>query len=180
MRLILTTCCVTAMALSLAACGGGDKGKDGKVASATASTEPVKREPGLWKNDVKLVKFDMPGMPPEMKDGMQKMMEGAGKMPPTCLTKEQADKEDLAKELSKGGAQGAECTFAKKEVGGGIINVDAVCKDKSGQEVKMVMTGTAEAKKTDINMKVSGAAPTGQGEMQMEMQMTSSHVGACT
>ena len=35
---------------------------------------PVKREAGNWKTDVKLVKFAVPGMPPEMKDGMAKMM----------------------------------------------------------------------------------------------------------
>jgi hypothetical protein len=180
MRLIIKLCCASALAMSLAACGGGDKGKDGKVASAepAASSGPVKREPGLWKSDVKLVKFEMPGMPPEMKDGMAKMMDGASKMPAVCATKEQVEKEDLAQELSKGGAQGAQCDFSKKEVGS-VINIEGVCKDKGGQEIKIAMTGTAEPKKTDVLMKVTGAAPTGKGEMVMEMQMTGTHQGPC-
>ncbi|MBA4308523.1 MAG: hypothetical protein C0429_17485, partial [Sphingopyxis sp.] len=45
----------------------------------------VKREAGNWKTDVKLVKFEVPGMPPEMKDGMAKMMEGASGMD-QCFT----------------------------------------------------------------------------------------------
>jgi Protein of unknown function (DUF3617) len=178
MRSMIKICCASALAISLAACGGGDKGKDGKVGSAEASSGPVKREPGLWKSEIKLVKFDMPGMPPEMKDGMAKMMEGANKMPAVCVTKEQAEKEDMAEQLSKQGAGGAQCNFSKKDVGS-VINVDGVCKDKSGQEVKMTMTGTAEPKKTDILMKVSGAAPGGQGQMEMEMQVSGSHQGPC-
>ena len=50
----------------------------------------VKREAGNWKTDVKLVKFEVPGMPPEMKDGMAKMMEGASGMD-QCFTQEQVD-----------------------------------------------------------------------------------------
>src|SRR3546814_6179896 len=35
----------------------------------------VKREAGNWKTDVKLVKFEVPGMAPEMKTQMTQMME---------------------------------------------------------------------------------------------------------
>src|SRR3546814_14259021 len=62
-----------------------------------------------WKTDVKLVKFEVPGMAPEMKTQMTQMMEGASGMD-LCLTQEQVDKEDVAAELAKGGGQ---CTDRK-------------------------------------------------------------------
>ena len=78
----------------------------GKSENAAASG-PVKREAGNWKTDVKLVKFEVPGMPAEMKDGMAKMMEGASGMD-QCFTQEQVDKEDIASELAKGPGNGGE------------------------------------------------------------------------
>src|SRR5690606_9336365 len=57
------------------------------------SDGPVKREAGNWKTEVKLVKFEVPGMPEEMKAGMKQMVEGASGMD-QCFTQEQVDKED--------------------------------------------------------------------------------------
>ncbi len=57
---------VAALGVALAVSGCGK--------SENAAGGPVKREAGNWKTDVKLVKFEVPGMPPEMKDGMAKMM----------------------------------------------------------------------------------------------------------
>ena len=137
----------------------------------------VKREAGNWKTDVKLVKFEVPGMPPEMKDGMAKMMEGASGMD-QCFTQEQVDKEDIAAELAKGPGNGGECKWSKKNVDGGKIDVAGTC-TANGQTVDMAMTGTMEAKKTDVTITTKGKMPTGQGEMEMVLQMTSTHTGPC-
>jgi hypothetical protein len=159
-------------AVALAACGSGSSG------GSAASSGPVKREAGSWKTDLKLVKFDMPGMPPKMAEGMKTMMEGASGME-ACVTPEQAAKEDIAKELSKGPSNGASCDFSKQEVSGGKIDVAGTCKDSSGRAMQLTMTGTMESKKTDVNMKISSPAPTGQGNLDMEMHVVSTHVGPC-
>ena len=136
----------------------------------------VKREAGNWKTDVKLVKFEVPGMPPEMKDGMAKMMEGASGMD-QCFTQEQVDKEDIASELAKGPGNGGECKWSKKDVSGGKIDVAGTC-TANGQTVEMAMNGTMETKKTDVTVTTKGKIPTG-GDMEMIMQMTSTHTGPC-
>ena len=144
--------------------------------SENAASGPVKREAGNWKTDVKLVKFEVPGMPPEMKDGMAKMMEGASGMD-QCFTQEQVDKEDIAAELAKGPGNGGECTWSKKDIAGGKIDIAGTCK-ANGQTVDMAMTGTMEAKKSDVTITTKGKVPTG-GDMEMVMQMTSTHTGPC-
>ncbi|MBR2173675.1 DUF3617 domain-containing protein [Sphingopyxis sp.] len=144
----------------------------GKSENAAASG-PVKREAGNWKTDVKLVKFEMPGMPPEAKDQMTKMMEGASGMD-QCFTQEQVDKEDIAAELAK---SGGECKWSKKEVAGSKIDVAGTC-TQNGQTVDMAMVGTMDAKKNDVTITTKGKAPTG-GDMEMVMQMTSTHTGPC-
>jgi hypothetical protein len=136
----------------------------------------VKREAGNWKTDVKLVKFDVPGMPAEMKDGMKQMMEGASGMD-QCLTQEQADKEDMAAELSKAQTGGGECKWSKKDIAGGKVDIAGTC-TANGQTVDMTMNGTMAAKKSDVTITTKGKVPTG-GDMEMVMQMTSTHTGPC-
>jgi hypothetical protein len=152
--------------LAVAGCGKGSEKADG----------PVKREAGNWKTEVKLVKFEMPGMPPEMKDTMSKQFAAAGNMD-QCFTQEQVDKEDIAAELSKGPGNGGECKWAKKDVAGGKIDVAGTC-TAAGQTLDMAMNGTMEAKKTDVTITTKGKAPTG-GDMEMVMQLTSTHTGPC-
>ena len=162
-----------ALALALVACSGAKK----DVTAATASG-PVKREAGNWKTDIKLVKLDIPGLNDQMKDGMSKMLEGASGMD-VCLTKEQADKEDIAADMSKNASSGANCTFTKKEVNGGKIDVAGTCKTPQGQTMDIAMNGTLEAKKVDMQVTTKGPMPTGTGNMEMVMQMTSTNTGAC-
>ena len=157
---------VAALGVALAVAGCGKSEPSG----------PVKREAGNWKTDVKLVKFEVPGMPAEMKDGMSKMMEGASGMD-QCFTKEQVEKEDIAAELAKGPGSGGECKWSKKDIAGGKIDVAGTC-TANGQTVDMAMTGTMEAKKTDVTITTKGKVPTG-GDMEMVMQMTSTHTGPC-
>lgn len=165
MKKILTVAAIGAL-MAVSGCGK----------SETAASGPVKREAGNWKTDVKLVKFEVPGMPAEMKDTMAKAMEGASGME-QCFTKEQVEKEDIAAELAKGPGNGGECTWSKKDIAGGKIDIAGTCK-ANGQTVDMTMAGTMEAKKTDVTITTKGKVPTG-GDMEMVMQMTSSHTGPC-
>ena len=162
MKKFLTVAAIGAL-VAVAGCSG-----KGENAGGTA-----KREAGNWKTDVKLVKFEVPGMAPEMKTQMTQMMEGASGMD-QCLTQEQVDKEDVAAELAKGGG---ECKWSKKEVAGGKIDVAGTC-TQNGQTVDMAMAGTMAAKKTDVTITTKGKMPTG-GDMEMVMQMTQTHTGPC-
>ena len=94
-----------------------------------------------------------------------------------CFTQEQVDKEDIAAELAKGPNGGGECTWAKKNVTGGVIDVAGTC-TANGQTVEMAMNGTMEAKKSDVTITTKGKVPTG-GDMEMVMQMVSTHTGPC-
>ena len=167
------TVAVLGTALALAGCGKTDDAA-GTKGSDTASSAPVKREAGNWKTEVKLVKFDMPGVPDNMKDQMSKQFASAGATE-QCVTQEQADKEDVAGAMSKG--YGDACTWAKNEIGGGKIDVAGSC-TSNGQKVELAMAGTMEAKKTDVLITTKGKAPTG-GDMEMQMQVTSTNTGPC-
>ena len=72
---------VAAASLLMAGCSkkdDADGASGGTAASATnaaaASSPPVKRDPGKWKVDMKLVKLDVPGAPPQMKEGMENLI----------------------------------------------------------------------------------------------------------
>src|SRR3546814_12339486 len=74
---------VAAIGALVAVAGCSDKGEN---AGGT-----VKREAGNWKTDVKLVKFEVTGMAPELKTQMTQMMAGASGMD-LSLTQEQVDR----------------------------------------------------------------------------------------
>lgn len=167
--MILATTAIAA--LGLTACGdtgGGD---------SILSSGPPKREAGSWKTDMKVVKFAMPGMPAEAQSGMKQMMEGMSGIE-TCLTAEQAAKEDLAEEISKGPSGDTSCTFSKKDMTGSTVSMAGTCKAANGQEMKIAMDGTVSSKKTDVTISTSGQVPQA-GQMEMVMQVTSTHVGPC-
>ncbi len=165
---------MSAVMLLLSACGGA--AKDEKKAAEASG--PVKREAGNWKTDIKMVSLNAPGMNEQMKGMMSKQLEGMSGIE-TCLTPEQAAKEDLAKDMSKNASMGAECTFSKQDISGGKIDVVGKCKSAQGQEVDLAMNGTMEPKKTDVNITTNVALPGGTGKMEMVMKMTSNHSGAC-
>lgn len=160
------TIAVAGIALTMAGCG--------KAENAGGT---VKREAGNWTTDVKLVKFEVPGMPEEMKAGMKQMMEGASGME-QCFTQEQVDKEDVATELAKGPGNGGECKWSKKNISGGNIDIAGTC-TQNGQNLEMAMTGKMEPKKTDVTITTKGQAPGGGPDMEMVLQMTSTHTGPC-
>ena len=168
MKKCLTVAAIGAL-VAVAGCSGGKT--ENQNAGGT-----VKREAGNWKTDVKLVKFEVPGLPEGAKDAMSQQLASASGMD-QCFTQEQVDKEDIASELAKGPNGGGECTWSKKDVAGGKIDVAGTC-TANGQTVEMAMAGTMEAKKTDVTITTKGKVPTG-GDMEMVMQMTQTHTGPC-
>lgn len=135
-----------------------------------------KREAGNWVNEVDLIKFEVPGMPPEMKESMTQMMASAGNNN-FCLTAEEAAKSDLESLLDSSGGNAGECTWTKKEVKGANVDVVGSCA-QNGQKADLAMTGTLESKRSDITITTKAKLPDGN-EMEMVMRVKSKHTGAC-
>ncbi|MEI4509393.1 DUF3617 domain-containing protein [Sphingopyxis sp. CCNWLW253] len=151
--------------------GGCGKSND----TVAAPTGTVKREGGNWKTDVKLVKFEMPGVPDNVKDQMSKQFAAASGTE-QCLTQEQADKEDVAGALSKGYREA--CTWSKNQIGDGKIDVAGTC-TQGAQKVELALAGTLGAMKTDVLVISKGKSPMGGGDLEMQMQVTSANIGPC-
>src|SRR3546814_298208 len=96
--------------------------------------------------------------------------------PYTTLFRSQADKEDVASALSKG--YGDACTWSKNEIGSGKIDVAGTC-TQGAQKVELALAGTLDTKKSDVLVTSKGKSPMGGGDMEMQMQVTSTNVGPC-
>ena len=84
--------------ITLAACGQrtveATNEKPSVVASKVAAAGEagaVRFSPGRWETTMQFIKMDVPGMPPEAKTMMEKMV-GKGRTFSSCLTKEEAEK----------------------------------------------------------------------------------------
>lgn len=136
-----------------------------------------KREAGNWVNEVELVKLDVPGMPPEMKEGMTQMMAAATNTN-FCLTPEEAAKSDLESLLESSAGPAGECTWTKKDVNGANVDVVGSCV-QNGQKADLAMKGTLESKRSDMTITTKAQMPDGK-QMEMVMRVKSKHTGACT
>ncbi len=147
------------------------------LAVAGCSNDPEKREAGNWKTEVKMEKFNIEGLPPELKVAMEQQM-AKSQVFEECLTEEQAAKEDIAGELSKNSGTG-KCTWSKNDVSGGKIDIAGTCTGPTGEKQELAMAGTVSSKKTDIRVTMKGNSPMGGGKMEAVMHAVGTHTGAC-
>lgn len=145
--------------------------------NSAADGGPVRREPGLWRTDLKISKIEIPGAPKETVDAMTAMGSELSGVE-VCLTPEDAAKEDFGTAFAKAPGNKDECSFTKKDVAGGKLDLVMVCNLAGAKKPTTVaMTGTITPKRVDIRQ-------TTQGEMQgfpltMELQATNTLVGPC-
>ena len=177
-HLFTTTMTASALILALGACQKTAVGEEEVAAAKAGNGAAVKRSPGLWRTIVEVQKVDIPGMPAEMTDGMKQMMEGASGLE-QCVTPEQAAEEDLAKDLAQGPDNGGQCTFDRKNVSGGKIDVAGTCTGSGGEDIAMKMTGTMGAEKTDVTMAMTGKMSKGGPDMDMRMRIVNTRIGDC-
>src|SRR3546814_17910629 len=93
MKKFLTVAAIGA-ALALSGCGKSDD-------TAATSAGTVKREAGNWTTDIKLVKFEMPGVPDNVKNQMSKQVAAANGTA-QYLKPQHAAKDDVALAISQG------------------------------------------------------------------------------
>ena len=128
--------------------------------------------PGRWEASLKLERMDMPGMPPQAREAMNKSM-ATTKSYFSCLTPEQAGKLDAG--FFNKAARG--CTYDHFTMAGGKIDAQMVCPPGSGP-TQMTMNGTYGADLYDI--KITGTGEMAKGmPMTIAMAVTSRRVGEC-
>lgn len=168
---------LAAASLSLAGCGdkeAGEGGSEAKSAEQAASASDIKPEPGRYEAKLKIIKMDMPGLPPEL-EGMFKQQLGKIDTSVSCLTKEEAEKaeENFFKPPKTGGD---DCKYNDFKIGGGKITADMTCQDGPAKQ-DMKMTGSYSADGYAMNVKADGNM--GEQKMSMEMEIESKRVGDC-
>src|SRR3546814_16137724 len=104
MKKFLTVAAIGA-ALALSGCGKSDD-------TAATSAGTVKREAGNWKPDIRLVKFEMTGVPDNVKNQMSKQVAAASGTDP-CPPKEKADQAEAVSAIQKG--HGDECNIRQNK-----------------------------------------------------------------
>jgi hypothetical protein len=174
-----------ACALPLSACNKGPQVNE-KNASIAEVAQKVREaaadqsfvRPGRWESKVTIEQFEIPGMPPEMAQRMKGMMaqnQEHGFV--TCLTAEDVKrpKEDFFAGKNK------ECRYEHFTMGGGKIDADMRCDNKSGGSPEMKMAGTysPDAYQMQTSMKMVGGTGT-EGGMSMQMRIDAHRVGECT
>ena len=165
-------------ALALSACGKNDtiEAKNESVDSVAekVAKADLRPTPGRYETRFKIIKMDMPGMPPEML-GMMKQQLGKVETSISCLTKEEAEKseENFFKPPK---TEGDDCKYNHFKMGDGKIEAHMSCQDGDAAQ-NMQMSGTYGSDAYAMNVKADGNS--GPQEMSMEMEIESKRVGDC-
>ena len=167
-------------ALALSACNREPsveaKNESFESVAKKIATSGIKPQPGRWQSQFKIESMEVPGMPPQGREMMQRQMTPA-KSHFTCLTPEQADRPGA--EFFQKGATG--CTYDHFTMADGKLDAEMTCKRGPGN-AKMTMVGSYSADSYDV--KVTSQSEMGQsamkGEtMKMVMAIASHRVGEC-
>lgn len=167
-------------AFALAACGS-EKSADQPKTLEEVKQEAAKIEgpkPGQYRSSVKMLEFDIPGLPPQAADQMKQMMSGQkSQTHEYCLT--EADTKGGYEEMVKKGQQG-NCTFDRFEATSSTIDAVMTCKMEQGMVSNVTMKGTTrhDGMTMDMDMVQNDANIPG-GKMHMKMQMVSQRLGDC-
>lgn len=132
----------------------------------------IKPQPGRWESNMKLEKFDLPGLPPQAKAAMDKRM-GVTQTFASCLTPEEASKPEGS--FFQKGAEN--CKYDHFVMADGKLDAAMTCNEHNTQ-MKMAMAGTYSETEYNMHVKSQGEAQPGM-PMTMEMTVASHRVGDC-
>lgn len=171
-----TLAVATAIAvLSLAACKKDSVvAKDESAASVAKKVQAsnIKPLPGRWESSMKFEKMDLPNLPPQAKEAMNKQMKVAQTFA-SCLTPEEANKPNGS--FFQKGAEN--CNYEHFVMADGKIDAAMTCKERN-TEVKMTMAGSYSESNYDIQVKSQGEMQPGM-PMSVEMSIASRRTGDC-
>lgn len=163
-------------ALAVSACGSGDnieaRNESAESVAEKVAKADIRPSPGRWESNMKIVKMELPGMPPEAQ-GFLKSQLGKVQSSVSCLTEEEAAKseQDFFKP-----PKASDCKYNNFSMGGGKIEADMTCQDK-GSSQNMKMSGTYGSDAYAMQVSADGNM---QGQaMSMAMEVESKRVGDC-
>lgn len=146
------------------------------LAGCAKSGPPPRRQPGSWSQKIELKRLEG-AKADEMRPRMEQMLAMMSAIS-LCVTPEMAAKEAPTQDLDKFG--GGNCTFDRKSVADGTLDVAGTCKSASGATKKLTATGTLGASDQDIDMTVENYDAAGAKQGVMEMRVHSVRNGECT
>jgi hypothetical protein len=165
-----------ACAFALAACNNSDtvEGKNESIESVAkkVAASDLRPRPGRWESTMTIEKLDMPNLPPQAKEVMQKQM-GGGQTFATCLTPEQAAKPGA--DFFQGKDSG--CSYDRFSMTGGKVDAVMTC-TQQGRTQKVTMAGTYGEEAYTMHLTSEGEAQPGM-PMSMVMSVSSKRVGEC-
>lgn len=139
---------------------------------------PPKRQPGSWAQTTEIKRVEG-GNAEQNRAALTALFKSMDAVT-ICVTPEWAAKEDPTANIEKMGSGGRTCTFDKKSVAGGNLDVAGTCKDLSGKSAKITATGTIGATDQDMTMTVEAIDAYGTREGLMELRIHSVRKGECT
>lgn len=148
--------------------------KDESVESVVKKVEAanLKPQPGRWEATMKLGRMEMPGMPPQAQEQMNKQI-GTTQTFASCLTPEQANHPNGS--FFQKGAEG--CKYDHFVMSGGKIDAVMTCKQQNST-LKMTMAGTYSEAVYDITVTSKGEVSPGV-PMTMDLGITARRTGEC-
>lgn len=170
---------LVAGALVVSACDKPQpKSADEVVAEANTLTKP---EPGLYATSVKLIDFEIPGLPPAQAEQMRAQFGSmANREASQCLTAAEADAgfERVVRQVGEG-VGGMQCVFNRFSADGGTLDAVMACTGPGGIKADITINGTVTRDRSAMTMTMAqqiGAMP---GGMRMQMQFDSRRTGPC-
>jgi hypothetical protein len=178
MRLIIALPLLAAVALA-----GCDKKADGTPKSLEQAAEQakqmVKPEPGKYRSSIKMLEFNIPGLPAGQAEQMKKGMAGAASQSHEfCLTAQDVEKgyEEMVKKSSDGN-----CTFEKFDTTANTIDAKMTCDMGKGSKAEMAMSGNVTPTKSVMVMEIdNNVSPVPGGKIHTKMQVTNERIGDCS
>lgn len=142
--------------------------------AADAPDPALKRQPGSWRQEVTVVRL---GVDPTMKHDLQAMFDTL-RDASVCVSPAQSAGEDMLKRYETLGGGVGDCTFDRRTVDGGRIDVAGTCRD--GQRMMlMTITGVVSPVRQHVTLAVSPSVPdpkTGNAEFHI----VATRLGECS
>jgi hypothetical protein len=174
MRFLLLAPLVAALALS--ACKNDAVVAENESAESVAkkvAESDIRMKPGRWEATMKMDKIEMPNLPPQAREMMNRQI-GVTQTQASCLTPEEAERP--AEDFFQSGA--SDCKYDRFVMAGGRLDAAMVCKER-GAEAKIAMAGTYSDTDYALTMNMEGEAQPGM-PMSTQMTIAARRVGDCT
>ena len=177
MRLIIAL--PLAAAIALAGCGkqADDTPKTVEQAAEQAK-QMAKPEPGKYRSSIKMLEFNIPGLPADQANQMKQLMGGAASQSHEfCLTAQDVEKgyEEMVKKSSEGN-----CTFEKFDTTTNTIDARMTCDMGQAGKAQMAMKGNVTPTKSVMVMEIENSvSQVPGGKIHTKMEVTNERIGDC-